>query len=67
MAYIQKGKDEYHEMSLLIFFIGLFSDPDRYRFRTVTLPPDLTDPPHSADSDEITITESTTGDPIKGQ
>ncbi|KAG2221042.1 hypothetical protein INT45_009291 [Circinella minor] len=37
------------------------------RFRTVTLPPDLTDPPHSADADEITITESTTGDPIKGQ
>ncbi|KAI9269307.1 hypothetical protein BDA99DRAFT_558054 [Phascolomyces articulosus] len=40
-------------------------DPDRYRFRTVTLPPDLTAPPHSEHAKEIRVTESITGDPIR--
>ncbi|KAI9496524.1 hypothetical protein BDB00DRAFT_809201 [Zychaea mexicana] len=40
-------------------------DPDTYRFRTVTLPPDLTSPPHSNDAQKIVVTESIPGDPIR--
>ncbi|KAI9310858.1 hypothetical protein BX666DRAFT_2032570 [Dichotomocladium elegans] len=38
--------------------------PDRYRFRIISLPPDLTDGPHSHEASEIVISHSVPGAPI---
>lgn len=46
---------------------SFISDPDRYRFRIVALPANLTLPPHSREAEEIVITRGEAGDSIKSK